>query len=291
MRHAGAVIVLLLGLPGCFVPGTKQTVSRSPRPDQPLDSRLNLVQLDVALLERPVGDPFLNGELWNYTDEQVVGLDRKGVLDGNGFRIGQIVGMPPGRLQALLTSERSCINPRRRLLPSGRSADQVLGPNWLHADFVVHHNGEAEEVSLDQAQFVLEVTPILAEDGRTTLRLVPKVQHGEAIPDWRPATDGSEWTFQMIRPHKAFTALSCEVNVTSNSYIVVGANFEQPDSLGYRSFVQDQDGIPVQRLLVMRLGRSGQGQDSLPALMNMSPPGAPLPLALQATMSVRASAP
>src|SRR5258708_4499472 len=92
------------------------------------------VQMDVALLERPAGDAYLNKELWSYTDETVVGLDARPRLDANGIRVGQIVGMPPGEFQRLLTSPRACLNPRRCFLPTGAAADKaapfrlLLGP-------------------------------------------------------------------------------------------------------------------------------------------------------------------
>src|SRR5262245_36631374 len=67
----------------------------------------DVVQMDVALLEQPPGDAYLNGELWQTADESGVDLDRWDSLAGNGFRIGQFAGILPDRLQALLTSERS----------------------------------------------------------------------------------------------------------------------------------------------------------------------------------------
>src|SRR5207247_4496708 len=70
-----------------------------------------VVQLDVAILERPLGDPFLDKELWQHTDEMIVDLDRKAAVEDNGYRVGQIIGMTPGKLQDLLKSPRSCINP------------------------------------------------------------------------------------------------------------------------------------------------------------------------------------
>src|SRR5438105_14913284 len=73
----------------------------------------NVVQVDVAIIERPLDDPFLANELWTFADEQIIPLERKAVLDQNGFRIGQIGGIKPSGLQKLLISERTCICTRR----------------------------------------------------------------------------------------------------------------------------------------------------------------------------------
>src|SRR2546423_4873835 len=110
MMNCGiAVVGLLLGLVGGCAGAAGE------RADTGLRSAYQLpegyVQMDVALLERPLGDRYLNQTLWTYADETVVGLDARPQLDENGWRIGQIVGMPPGGLQTLLTSPRACLNP------------------------------------------------------------------------------------------------------------------------------------------------------------------------------------
>ena len=46
------------------------------------------VQIDIALLERPLHDRFINNELWQLADEQIVPLERKACLEEAGFRIG-----------------------------------------------------------------------------------------------------------------------------------------------------------------------------------------------------------
>ena len=99
---------------GCFAGHTTRAASLF-EPLRPLlgPTGTDAVQLDVALIERPTGDRFLNEELWDLADEQGVAFEKKAALDDNGIRVGLIGGMPPAGLQALLTSERSCANPRR----------------------------------------------------------------------------------------------------------------------------------------------------------------------------------
>ena len=81
----------------------------------------------MALLECPLGDPFINRELWKSTDEMMVDAERRIALEQNGLRVGQIVSMTPGALQDLLKSERACLNPRRRLLPAGQTVTVKAG--------------------------------------------------------------------------------------------------------------------------------------------------------------------
>jgi hypothetical protein len=288
MRRAALGLALVVGFAaGCIEPQPVRSTSWSDRLRTSTFGK-DIVQLDVALLERPVGDPFLNKELWNYTDEQTVPPEQKATLDDNGFRVGQIVGMPPGKLQALWSSERSCINPRTQLLPPGRAALQILGPTLVHADFQVKEDGQAADIGLDQAQFVLEVVPTLARDGRTRLRFTPKVLYGEKVPDLRPDTDGSNWIYELNRPSKHFPAVAWEVSVAPNEYLVVGGSAEQPQSLGYQAFVQQDASGPVQRLLVIRTNRSADSQTG--SFEDLARSGQSPPLAEQAT-AVRAHGP
>jgi hypothetical protein len=173
----------------------------------------DVVQIDVAVLERPVGDLYINQGLWAFADEQVVALESKAVLEDNGFRIGQIGGITPAELQTLLTSERSCA-----LLP-------------------------------------------------------------------RPTPDFSGWMFQQERPVERYPTLGWEVNLSPNEYIVVGARLERPHTLGHRFFVHPDEPNPVQRLLVIRTGRTTAEDPSLPATAEETNGYWTPPLASQAAWS------
>jgi hypothetical protein len=253
MRAGGGLLFLSLILAGCAGPETAHTAWVNPPARAPVLNNNDIVQIDVALLELPVGDSFINHDLWNNTDEQIVDLEHKAGVDDNGFRIGQIIGITPGHLQGLLTSKRSCINPRRRLLPAGRETNQMLGPILAHASYQIQQNGEKTTEALDQAQFLLSMVPSMTKDGRVCLEITPKAQYGESLPDLKPAADGSDWTYQISKPCKSYASLNWKVTLAPNDLLVVGANIEQPRSLGYHAFIQeDQPGQEVQRLLVIR---------------------------------------
>jgi hypothetical protein len=249
-----------------------------------------VVQLDVALLERPLGDSFLNQELWQHTDEMIVDMDRKAAVEDNGFRVGQIVGMTPGKLHDLLTSPRYCINPKRRLVPSGHTVPQFLGPVWPHCDFVVQQGRQTLEVALDQARFCLDVKATLTEGGKTRLSFTPKVENGENALPFQPEPEQSAWTIRVEKPCKTYKELGWDVVLAPGEYLVIGAVLQKERSLGYRAFVQE-DGNPVQRLLVLRTSRSQNGGDTGEPTLEDIARSRPSPcLALQATMTaVRAS--
>jgi hypothetical protein len=215
----------------------------------------DVIQMDVALIERPVGDRYLNQDLWNLTDEQIVAPGRMAALEDNGLKVGQLGGIPPAGLQTLLTSEHTCINPRRITLRSGHSYDLLLGPPHQHLRFQTEKDGEPTDVVLNQAQCVLVVTPTLTDDGRTMLRLTPQVRHGEVQHLPRPAADLSGWVLQAQQATENYADWTVEVPLATNEYVVMGGRGDRPASFGHQCFVRRDEATPVQRLLVIRTAR------------------------------------
>jgi hypothetical protein len=244
----------------------------------------DVVVLEVALLERAIGDPFINEGLWQSADEQAVPLERKAILDDNGFRIGQIGGLTPAGLQTLLTSERSCVNPRR-LFPRAANATTIsLGPKLAACRFDLHQDGLPVAVALEGAECTLEVVPALAAEGQTRLQFTPRIRHGETKLLPRAAPDQSRWMLQEDRPTETYPLLGWEVTLAPNEYLVVGTRLDRPGSLGHQCFVRPKEAAPVQRLLVLRSSRVGHDLPTESADAPEDDPSRSIspPLALQA---------
>lgn len=287
-------LVLLAG--GCFTPEPSRSTSWLKKwSAASLALGSDKVLMDIALLERPVGDAYLDHELWLSTDEQIVPLEQKAHLEDNGFRVGQIVGTTPAALQTLLTSERCCANPRRRLVQTGYTSAQLLGPTRTECQYQLQEkDGQSVEIVLGKAQFILDVVPQLSDDGRTRLCFTPRVEFGESLTSFRPAPDRSGWTLQLERPSKNYPHLSWEVSLRPNEYLVIGARADKPGSLGHKAFVQTEEPHPMQRLLVIRTSRPPRDDeaDDEPTLEDLARASPSPPLALQATMTaVRAKGP
>jgi hypothetical protein len=278
MRH-GWILAMGLFLSGCLspnsVPGTSWWNKAFHGPIGP-----DVVQMDVAILECPIGDRTINQEIWALADEQAVAMEAKAVLDDNGFRVGQVGGITPPELQALLTSERNCVQPHRIQLHANNTHDIALGPAATSCRFQIHLNREEKPVALDKGQYTLAVVPTLTEDGRTKLRFTPQIQTGP--PRLLPRRKGSGWEWQEQRPAENYTALSWDVTLPPNDYVLIGGRFDCPNTLGNASFIRPDEAKPVQRLLVIRTARPALNPldettaNSAP-LLSRSPP-----LALQA---------
>ncbi|HXG12002.1 MAG TPA: hypothetical protein VNK04_19770 [Gemmataceae bacterium] len=285
MAGRGLVLALVTGLlAGCATAQPERTSSwlSRLRPLQ-LPGSANMVVMEVALIERPVGDPYINEELWDLADEQVIPLERKALVADNGFRVAQIAGMGPAGFRALLTSERSCANPRRIQRQAGDPTTLLLGLTMPRCRFRLVQDGRAEEVELEQALCTLLVVPTLTNDGRTRLRFTPQLRHGETALLPRPTADRSgtySWALREHRPTEAYPNLSWEVTLAPNEYVVVGGRFDRPETLGHRFFVRSDEPNPVQRLLVIRTSRAAPGLADDGDSLSRSPP-----LALQAQLS------
>src|SRR6266851_2296474 len=182
MRAWRAVILVLLTVwpVGClnFYPARSVSLFQARRAFQgPVGD--DVVHVQLAVIERPVGDSYANEDIWKLADEQGIGFERKQVLQANGLRVCQIGGQPPAELLKLLLSQVSNPNPRGEFCHAGKPILQPLGPALASCSFQLRLDGETVPVHLDQAQCQIEVIVHLAEDNRFRLHFTPRIKHGE----------------------------------------------------------------------------------------------------------------
>jgi hypothetical protein len=243
----------------------------------------DVVYLDVAVIERTLGDTFLNRELWNEADEEVVrvegeqtvSLERKTLLETNGFRIGQVGGMLPNKLQDLLLSQRSC-QMRRIQLHAGHETTLACGQPWPHCRCRLLHDDQRASVEVDKAQCQLEVVPSLAGEDRIRLSFTPRIKHGDVNSVFVPIHDADgqvEWGRQEHQPEEVYPWLSWTLNVVPNEYVVIGAWLDKGDTLGEHFFLTREEDHPiVQRLLVLRAAHVPTPPNPMEANLGRCPP-------------------
>jgi hypothetical protein len=246
----------------------------------------DVVLIDVALVERPVGDHYLNEDLWSLADEQIVPLERKDVLAENGVRIAQLGGLLPPEFLSLLTSERSNPNPRRHQIRAGQPITLAIGPvREQSAIRVCAAQSEQTQRILKNGQFEIAVTPSLADDSKVRLSFTPQVRLGEAKLVIKPADDGSGWTCQEQPVSDKYKELTWETTLAPGAYLLVGCWFERAQTFGSECFIRVDEARPVQRLLVLRASRQQQeslGEATAEAGLEDASSRA-LPIALQAS--------
>jgi hypothetical protein len=270
-RLSLALICACCSLTGCHV---SKSAHSSPVAEQTVASQeksINAVDLYLAFVQTRLGDPFFNKDvqetdpdaegpaqkpcLWSSTDHHVVNIEQQIVLEDNGYRVGQIVGIMPAKLMKLLDSPRTCIDPRHRVLSCGEPATLAVGPILQRSTFHVKHGGQVQHFALEQARYCLDVTANLTKDGRTRLEFTPRVEHRAPGLAVDLAPDLSGFVNKLVPPHHRFPLLGWQVTLKPGEALVIGANLERPGSLGCRSFLQDDMPEPVQRVLVVRTSR------------------------------------
>lgn len=293
MRHGAALILVLFC--GLFVGCATGQPARSStswlmklRPFQG-NPEPDLVLLEVVLLERPIGDSYINQAVWNDADEQIVSLEHRAMLEDNGLRVGQLGSITPAGLQTLLNSEKSCANPRRIQLRAGTTRTLLIGPLASQTRFTIYDQGETNEIALEQAEYTLVVTPSLTSDGKTRLQFTPQIRHGEKRLQFRPSGgEQASWALRENQPTEVYARLGWDVTLAPNEFAIVGARYDRVQTLGHQYFVRPEESIPVQRLLVIRTSRSileSPRDDADPTTDKDPDSSVPPPLAVQAALT------
>jgi hypothetical protein len=279
--------VLLVGLlAGCATGKPARVVSWLDRSPFQTPAGPDVVRLDVALIERPIHDSYLTEEVWQLADEQLIPMDRRAILDDSGFRVGLLSGLKPGRLQALLSSDQSCANPRRFFAHGGHTVLLALGPTRASCRFQLPQEGQAAPISFEQASFFVEVMPNLTGDGQIRLQFTPQIQYGEPMLAPQVTEDNSGLLLVTQRPRKSYPTAGWEVTLAPNQYLIVGARARRPESLAGQCFLRWDETAAVQRLLVLRASTTNPSdspeESAEPEDENANPARNP-PVALQAS--------
>ncbi len=225
------------------------SVARSLAPVQQVEG----IQLESIILERPIGDRFLDRELWDST-LPVGSPEMQVLLSENGLRVGVLAGSLPPRFQALLESDAEAIAGRG--LTFANRKEEVLptsGPSDL-CEFTVLTDlaGKRAPVSLKQARGGILVRPEATSDRRVRITCEPQIQHGERQQYLRPSEDVTGWVKHEEVPLVRYQPLAFDVPLGRSEYLVIGWRADQDDTLGAALFGVEANAQPRQRVLVIR---------------------------------------
>jgi hypothetical protein len=267
MRWAWGAIVVCAAAAGCLTRAERPSgtsVARSLAPAAPVEG----VYLESVLLERPVGDRFLDRDLWAET-LPVGSQEARTLLSENGLRAGVLAGSLPQRFQTMLESDSEALNGRGLTFAMRR--EEVLPTSGPHErcefSLLADLAGKRGPVSLKQARCGVLVRPEALADGRVRVWCEPQIQHGEKR-DWlRPSADGTGFVkFEEI-PLARYPVLAFDAPLGRNEYLLIGWQADQLDTLGAALFGVSADGQPRQRVLVIRARQANPGNPpDLPSL-------------------------
>jgi hypothetical protein len=291
MRRWLAVLIALgcASLAGCLSGNRERTTVRSHSPPMAGVVGDDVVYLDYAIIERTLGDPFLTRQLWSEADEEVIrvegepaaSLERKTVLENNGFRVGQVGGLLPTKLQDALDSRRGC-EKRQIQMHAGRETVIACGSPWPHCRCRLARDERLASTEFDKAQCELAIVPTL-EEGHIRLRFTPRLRHGDVRAAFVSVTDADgqlRWDRQEQAAEEVYPWLSWTLTVAPDDYVVLGTLLDSGATLGEHFFLTCEEDRPVvQRLLVLRAVHVPTPANPLEADLGPCPP-----LALRAGM-------
>ncbi|HEY1186078.1 MAG TPA: hypothetical protein VGE74_00415, partial [Gemmata sp.] len=185
------ILVACAAASGCLTRGERpppNSIARSLAPVQQTEG----VYLESVVLERPLGDRFLDRDLWA-TALPVGTPEIQVLLSENGLRVGVLAGTLPPRFQTLLESESEALS-GRGLTFASRTED-VLPTSGPHerCEFrlLTDLAGTRAPVALEQARCGVLVRPEPMPDHRVRMTCEPRIQHGERREWLRPSADGT----------------------------------------------------------------------------------------------------
>jgi hypothetical protein len=255
MRYLPVLLLALAGGVGCGGLDSVRSYGRVPTPPVPREAELQqYIAVDVAFIECPCGDRFLDEELWQLGDEHV-DLDVQPILEENGLRVCRMGGLLPARLQALLSSPRTCVQPRRLRADVDKPTAVLVGRRHPHLEIQYRDGTKARDIEVAQAQCLFDITPTTGDDDALRLRFAARVRHGHALLETKVANEpGGElhWSMEKGEPTEELPALTWELPIRPDEFIVIGTRLDRTGTFGQACFLSPEKADRMQTVLVLR---------------------------------------
>jgi hypothetical protein len=230
----------------------------------PLRPAREALQIDVAFVERPVGDPLLGNSLWNDID-QVAGFDTNELqaLKQLGLLMGNAGASPCPALERMLretadpldaAAAGNCMPLKKQTFCLGSSEASPIETNALaRCTIDVPLLTGDKEKTYENFKSVLRLTVFRLQDGWARLEFIPEIHHG--IDRLRPIASPAAGLWQPRDSQEIDTLPQrFAVKLHVGEMAVITAAPEHLRSFGHHAFVRDDEKTgPVQRVLVVRL--------------------------------------
>jgi hypothetical protein len=275
-RHHQRAILFLLGVL-CAVPcgcsfsrdgaglfGQRSQVAGGQSRELPaIPTSRDAIQLEIMLIERPVGDTLLGDSFWNEVD-QVGSLEPETrlALSRNGFRIGHTGSEPPRALERMLElksefasgpngSPQKNLVGRRIVLASGGETEVQAGSLFSNCMVDIAGVDGVESKEFHDARFVFRVKAERDQDGWARIEFLPEIHHGAYRLRRVPGGVG----FQLRTSQDVYPLYSERFSLMLNvgEMAILTTDGENSSSVGGHFFLGDGANARVQRVLIVRL--------------------------------------
>lgn len=212
--------------------------------------------LELWFIERRAGDPHIGESLWTGLDQiATVPAESRERLRKNGFRFG-ICRNPPEALQTLMSEELDGPPGRRTLrqfyqTPSGVTHQFPCAVMPEPASVHVVSGEREQDREYRQGRCVIRCEVNQTQEGWARLQILPQIHHGDSR--MRPMATDFDWDLAAGQAIDSLYGQQFALELNQGESLVLGGCGDDPRSPGSFFFHSDQNGEPVERLLVIRL--------------------------------------
>ncbi|MBL8830373.1 MAG: hypothetical protein JNM18_25580 [Planctomycetaceae bacterium] len=272
---------------GCLSAFDAKTSGVSPL--APLVSAPASVTLDVVFLHYAENDEVLNRELWQRIDEQQIPPEVRAKLLANGLRAGVLgAQLPPELEQRMLLTDKprsaetelsagqidndSPVRQRSLQVQAGRRTNILcVGEQQKVPELSLLVRGSDGEVSGKTYRkvsglFVARAYP--NGDGSARIELTPEIEHGDPQRRYDPSEGVLRVDFGPAR--ETLESLKFDALLSPGQMLIVSSVPERTGSLGRQLLTSETGDKKRQKLLMVRLGRTGFNdsfQESSPSVL------------------------
>lgn len=266
-RHRMPVLIcklafpaLLLGGAGCHLwfPADTGTTTTANSLLPQIKSTHEAIDLELYIIERPVGDPLIDSGFWFELDQiNSVPSDTRDRLQVNGLRFG-IAGSPTPPALLTLLKEGQGGSPGSRTLkqqyrvPTGVSHEFPCNPFPSPCQISLVEGEEVQRKELSDGRGIIRCRVERSQNGWAKIELLPEIRHGDSR--MRPKPGDNSWELAGGQESIPIYSNRFTIDLNESEMIVIGSIGDKGDSLGGRFFRNDADGNPIERLLVLKFG-------------------------------------
>jgi hypothetical protein len=135
----------------------------------------------------------------------------------------------------------------------------VTGDRERHESLIIltrNERGEVEGRTFPKAQGVFDAKAFSMPDGRVRLELVPEVEYGDTKRHFAHGEGGS-LQYKFAPSREVYPSLRLETIVSAGQMLVLSGAPGRLGSLGHHYFSEEIEGAREQKLLLIRLAKSG----------------------------------
>ena len=212
------------------------------------------VVMSIVFVERPFGDRLLNGDAWDFSDDQQWDLALRNELDEQGFRVAVLGGQIPAVLESMVKEESQGPNGEVLQMQSGTPTQINVSdphPTWP-TDLGAHPDGA--EGSYDEAVSSLRIVPTILRDGRVDVSITPEIHHGAPVRRFvhKDQQFGAmNWSFEVGKEIHPLDDLTFSVALQPGQMVLLSCTPSRRDSLGAFFFGRRKSGHSKQRLIII----------------------------------------